>query len=109
MTVETNLFFMIKSISAEDAQKGENVWHWDDMDEEEDAMWADGDSDDEDMDEDGTINKDALTYDQLDKLDLLLDVVANDPDACRTSLLQIIHDEVSSAFTIYRSVCGSTN
>lgn len=41
----------------------------------------------------GTGAKEALAFDQLDELDLLLEICGNNPDACRDKLLQIVHDE----------------
>ena len=99
--------------SAEDIAEGKNIWHWGDMEEEENAMWEDDDSDDEDENDSNLEQfKNALAYHQLDSLDLLLDVAGGDEDLCKEKLLEIIQDpftEVSALATVLATKVGEVS
>lgn len=84
---------MDKEISSDESTRGKNVWHWDDMQAEEDLMWANNDpQDDAPNGNDHTQQNRALTFDHIDSIGMLLDVAGGDEDLCKTKLLEIVPD-----------------
>ena len=83
---------MDKEVESGDIDNGINIWHWDNMDEEEDVMWQQQDAADNDQEE-LTHSRKALSFEQVEQLTQLVEICGGDEELCKSKLVQISRSE----------------
>lgn len=86
-----------------------SAWHWEDISEDEDAIWADHSDEEVEKDEESSEGKDRISFEAFNNIPLLLDACLGDEELLMAVLSRLsrTHGQISSIHKLIRLVKDS--